>query len=87
MINFNRLSYELKRNIVVTRDLFDDAAEFILCYGLHLRSPCCLDRYFILPLSTYHYCYAPGVANGLLGNYPCWTYTSKCAPASLDALQ
>lgn len=58
-----------------TRDLFDDAAEFTLCYGLHFRSPCCLDRYFILPLSTPHYCDAPGLANGLLGNYPCRTCT------------
>lgn len=68
-----------------TRDVFDDAAEFTLCYGLHLRSPCCLGRYFILPLSTQHYCYAPGLANGLLGNYPYRTCTGECGPASLDA--
>lgn len=68
-----------------TRDLFDDAAEFTLCYGLHFRSPCRLSRYFILPLGTPHYCDAPGLANGLLGNYPCRTYTGQCGPASLDA--
>lgn len=68
-----------------TRALFVDAAEFTLCYGLHFRSLCCLGRYFILPLNTPHYCEAPGFANGLLGNYPCRTFTSKYGPASLDA--
>lgn len=68
-----------------TRVLFDDAAEFTLCYDLYFRSPCFLDRYFILPLSTPHYCDAPGLANGLLGNYPYRTCTGKCGPASLDA--
>lgn len=65
---------------------FNDAAEFTLCYGLHFRSSCFLGRYFILPLSTLHYCNAPGLANGLLGNYPCRTYTGECGSASLDAL-
>lgn len=40
----------------VSEVLFNDAAEFTLCYGLHLCSPCFLDRYFILPLSTPHLC-------------------------------
>jgi len=53
----------------VSRGFCNDAAEFTLCYGLHFCSPCCLGRYFVLPLSTSHFCEAPGVATRLLGDY------------------
>lgn len=43
-----------------------------------------LDRYFTSPLGTPHYCCVLGLANGLLGNYPCQTITGKCGTASLD---
>ena len=40
--------------------------------------------YFIHPLSTLHYCNAPGLATRLTGNYRDRTCTGKCGPASLD---
>lgn len=71
--------------LCIPESFFDAAAEFTLCYGLHFRPPCWLGRYFILPLSTPHYCNVPGLSNGLLGNYPCRTFTGKCDPALLGA--
>jgi hypothetical protein len=68
-----------------TRVVFVDAAEFTLCYDLHLCSPCCLGRYFILPLNTPHFCDASGLANQPLGGYRYRTFTGECGPASLDA--
>ena len=40
--------------------------------------------YFIHPLSTLHYCNAPGLATRLTGDYRDRTCTGKCGPASLD---
>lgn len=43
------------------------------------------DRYITLPLSTPHFCDAPGLATRLLGDYRGGTFTRWCGPASLDA--
>ena len=66
------------------RDLFNDTAEFTLCYGLHDCSPL-FQGYFIHSLSTLHYCNAPSLATRLTGDYRDRTCTGKCGPALLDA--
>ena len=65
------------------RDLFNDTAEFTLCYGLHDCSHL-FQGYFIHSLSTLHYYSAPSLATQLTGDYRDRTYTGKCGPASLD---
>ena len=65
------------------RDLFNDTAEFTLCYGLHDCSHL-FQGYFIHSLSTLHYCNAPSLATRLTGDYRDRTYTGKCSPALLD---
>ena len=65
------------------RDLFNDTAEFTLCYGLHDCSPL-FQGYFIHSLSTLYYYNAPSLATRLTGDYRDRTYTGKCGPASLD---
>ena len=68
---------------ILFRVLFNDTAEFTLCYGLH---DCSLPYpgYFIHSLSTLHFCNAPSLATRLTGNYRDRTYTGKCGPALLD---
>lgn len=66
------------------RDLFNDTAEFTLCYGLHDCSHL-FQGYFIHSLSTLYYYSAPSLATRLTGDYRDRTYTGKCGPASLDA--
>ena len=65
------------------RDLFNDTAEFTLCYGLHDCSPL-FQGYFIHSLSTLYYYNAPSLATRLTGDYRDRTFTGKCGPASLD---
>ena len=65
------------------RDLFNDTAEFTLCYGLHDCSPL-FQGYFIHSLSTLYYYNAPSLATRLTGDYRDRTYTGKCSPALLD---
>ena len=65
------------------RDLFNDTAEFTLCYGLHDCSPL-FHGYFIHSLSTLYYYNAPSLATQLTGDYRDRTYTGKCSPALLD---
>ena len=67
------------------RDLFNDTAEFTLCYGLHDCSHL-FQGYFIHSLSTLYYYSAPSLATRLTGDYRDRTYTGKCGPASLDTL-
>ena len=65
------------------RDLFNDTAEFTLCYGLHD----CLhlfQGYFIHSLSTLYYYNALSLATRLTGDYRDRTCTGKCSPALLD---
>lgn len=50
------------------RDLFNDTAEFTLCYGLHDCSPL-FQGYFIHSLSTLYYYNAPSLATRLPGDY------------------
>ena len=66
------------------RDLFNDTAEFTLCYGLHDCSHL-FQGYFIHSLSTLYYYNAPSLTTRLTGDYRDRTYTGKCGPASLDA--
>ena len=56
------------------RDLFNDTAEFTLCYGLHDCSPL-FQGYFIHSLSTLYYYNAPSLATRLTGDYRDRTYT------------
>ena len=65
------------------RDLFNDTAEFTLCYGLHDCSPL-FQGYFIHSLSTLYYYNAPSLATRLTGDYRDRTCTGKCSPALLD---
>ena len=65
------------------RDLFNDTAEFTLCYGLHDCSHL-FQGYFIHSLSTLYYYNAPSLATRLTGDYRDRTYTGKCSPALLD---
>ena len=65
------------------RDLFNDTAEFTLCYGLHDCSHL-FQGYFIHSLSTLYYYNAPSLATRLTGDYRDRTFTGKCGPASLD---
>ena len=65
------------------RDLFNDTAEFTLCYGLHDCSHL-FQGYFIHSLSTLYYYNAPSLATRLTGDYRDRTFTGKCDPASLD---
>lgn len=65
------------------RDLFNDTAEFTLCYGLHDCSPL-FQGYFIHSLSTLYYYNAPSLATRLTGDYRDRTYTGKCSPALQD---
>ena len=65
------------------RDLFNDTAEFTLCYGLHDCSPL-FQGYFIHSLSTLYYYNAPSLTTRLTGDYRDRTYTGKCGPALLD---
>ena len=65
------------------RDLFNDTAEFTLCYGLHDCSPL-FQGYFIHSLSPLYYYNAPSLATRLTGDYRDRTFTGKCGPASLD---
>ena len=65
------------------RDLFNDTAEFTLCYGLHDCSHP-FQGYFIHSLSTLYYYNAPSLATRLTGDYRDRTFTGKCGPASLD---
>ena len=65
------------------RDLFNDTAEFTLCYGLHDCSPL-FQGYFIHSLSTLYYYNAPSLATRLTGDYRDRTYTGKYSPALLD---
>ena len=65
------------------RDLFNDTAEFTLCYGLHDCSHL-FQGYFIHSLSTLYYYNAPSLTTRLTGDYRDRTYTGKCGPASLD---
>ena len=65
------------------RDLFNDTAEFTLCYGLHDCSHL-FQGYFIHSLSTLYYYNAPSLTTRLTGDYRDRTYTSKCSPALLD---
>ena len=67
------------------RDLFNDTAEFTLCYGLHDCSHL-FQGYFIHSLSTLYYYNAPSLATRLTGDYRDRTCTGKCGPASLDTL-
>ena len=65
------------------RDLFNDTAEFTLCYGLHDCSHL-FQGYFIHSLSTLYYYNAPSLITRLTGDYRDRTYTGKCSPALLD---
>ena len=65
------------------RDLFNDTAEFTLCYGLHDCSHL-FQGYFIHSLSTLYYYNAPTLTTRLTGDYRDRTYTGKCSPALLD---
>lgn len=65
------------------RDLFNDTAEFTLCYGLHDCSHP-FQGYFIHSLSTLYYYNAPSLTTRLTGDYRDRTYTGKCSPALLD---
>ena len=65
------------------RDLFNDTAEFTLCYGLHDCSHL-FQGYFIHSLSTLYYYNAPILATRLTGDYRDRTYTGKCSPALLN---
>jgi len=65
------------------RDLFNDTAEFTLCYGLHDCSHL-FQGYFIHSLSTLYYYNAPSLATRLTGDYRDRTYTGKCSPTLLD---
>ena len=65
------------------RDLFNDTAEFALCYGLHDCSHL-FQGYFIHSLSTLYYYNAPSLTTRLTGDYRDRTYTGKCSPALLD---
>jgi len=65
------------------RDLFNDTAEFTLCYGLHDCSHL-FQGYFIHSLSTLYYYNAPSLTTRLTGDYRDRTYTGKCSPALLD---
>ena len=65
------------------RDLFNDTAEFTLCYGLHDCSHL-FQGYFIHSLSTLYYYNAPSLATRLTGDYRDRTCTGKCSPALLD---
>ena len=65
------------------RDLFNDTAEFTLCYGLHDCSHL-FQGYFIHSLSTLYYYSALSLATRLTGDYRDQTYTGKYGPASLD---
>ena len=67
----------------LARDLFNDTAEFTLCYGLHDCSHL-FQGYFIHSLSTLYYYNAPSLATRLTGDYRDRTCTGKCGPASLD---
>ena len=64
-------------------DLFNDTAEFTLCYGLHDCSHL-FQGYFIHSLSTLYYYNAPSLTTRLTGDYRDRTYTGKCSPALLD---
>ena len=55
------------------RERDNDAAEFILYYGLYL---CTSIIGLILPLSTPYFYDAPGLATWLPDNYQDWTFTS-----------
>ena len=72
-----------QRSFSLFRDLFNDTAEFTLCYGLHDCSPL-FQGYFIHSLSTLYYYNAPSLATRLTGDYRDRTYTGKCSPALLD---
>lgn len=65
------------------RDLFNDTAEFTLCYGLHDCSHL-FQGYFIHSLSPLYYYNAPSLTTRLTGDYRDRTYTGKCSPALLD---
>jgi len=65
------------------RDLFNDTAEFTLCYGLHDCSHL-FQGYFIHSLSTLYYYNAPSLTTRLTGDYRDRIYTGKCSPALLD---
>ena len=65
------------------RDLFNDTAEFTLCYGLHDCSHL-FQGYFIHSLSTLYYYNAPSLTTRLTGDYRDRTYTGKCSPALLN---
>ena len=65
------------------RDLFNDTAEFTLCYGLHDCSHL-FQGYFIHSLSTLYYYNALSLATRLTGDYRDRTCTGKCSPALLD---
>ena len=65
------------------RDLFNDTAEFTLCYGLHDCSHL-FPGYFIHSLSTLYYYNAPSLTTRLTGDYRDRTYTGKCSPALLN---
>ena len=65
------------------RDLFNDTADFTLCYGLHDCSHL-FQGYFIHSLSTLYYYNAPSLTTRLTGDYRDRTYTGKCSPALLD---
>ena len=65
------------------QDLFNDTAEFTLCYGLHDCSHL-FQGYFIHSLSTLYYYNAPSLTTRLTGDYRDRTYTGKCSPALLD---
>jgi len=68
------LEYRLYPSVERYPECAHDAAEFTLCYGLYLCSPC-FRRYFILPLSTPYFYGAPGLATRLLGDYRDGTFT------------
>ena len=67
------------------RDLFNDTAEFTLCYGLHDCSHL-FQGYFIHSLSTLYYYNAPDLTIWLTGDYHSRTFTDWCAPALLGTL-
>ena len=78
-----RLFYQGSTSLFLFRVLFNDTAEFTLCYGLHDCSHL-FQGYFIHSLSTLYYYNAPSLTTRLTGDYRDRTYTGKCSPALLD---
>ena len=78
-----RLFYQGSTSLFLFRVLFNDTAEFTLCYGLHDCSHL-FQGYFIHSLSTLYYYNAPSLTTRLTGDYRDRTYTGKCNPALLD---